>query len=84
LARIVSINPTIVIVRPCRHREYTTYDHRGRGYTHLECALQWFSPDLKKGPIDIKFTEDGVAEIPLRKGKLRLVREDEICQVTRE
>ena len=47
-------------------------------------GLQWLSPDLNQEATEIEFTKAGTAEIPLPKGKLKLVREGEIFKVTRE
>jgi hypothetical protein len=46
--------------------------------------LEWFSPDLKQRPTPLPFSADGVAEIALPDGKLKLIRNGHECQTARE
>jgi hypothetical protein len=91
-ATIVSIQPTIAVLVPCPpYGPYNKFKGRhggnevGFGISVLyQDGMQWCSPDLKKGPIDINFSDKGVAEIELPNAKLRLVRQGQRCTVTRE
>ena len=47
-------------------------------------GLQWFSPDLKQRPAKLAFSAEGVAEVPVPNGKLKLIRNGDECQTARE
>jgi hypothetical protein len=47
-------------------------------------GLQWFSPDLKHRPTALPFSQAGIAEIPLPKGKFKVIRDGDKCKTTRE
>lgn len=96
--RIVSVNPVIVIRIPCQHPRFAGTSSLQSHGTKLPLELsfvpkeemffdepmEWLSPDLKKGPIKLSFSDQGIAEIPLPSGKLRLSRNADRCQITRE
>lgn len=96
--RIVSINPLVVIQIPCQHKRWKPDDGNSAHGTRLALELsftpdkqmyfdepmEWFSPTLKQPPTLIKFSDQGKAEIKLKKGKLVLSREGEWCNVTRK
>jgi hypothetical protein len=46
--------------------------------------MEWFSPTLNQRPTRIGFSEDGTAEIKLKKDKLVLAKSGEWCIVTRQ
>jgi hypothetical protein len=93
---IVSIKPVVVILEPCEVAALlkppgpapARYNSLAQIHTIAEPVykegLQWFSPDLKQRPTVLRFSPDGVAEIPLRSGKLKVVREGGKCKTTRE
>ncbi len=54
-----------------------------RGQPDSGEVMRWCSPDLKTSPTELLFSPDGVAEISLTDGKLRFVREGDVCQTTR-
>lgn len=66
------------------HGTHCTMEVRSGVEVFFDPATQWFSPDLKRGPTAIEFSEQGTGEIPLPKGKLRLVRDGEKCKILRE
>lgn len=55
-----------------------------RGDPEYREGLQWCSPDLKQRPTPLVFSQAGVAEIPLPKGKMHLVHDGAVCKTTRE
>lgn len=96
--RIVSVNPVIVVLYPSEFQRLGGKGKNlSMGTRHpLELAwtsdahpefgapMQWLSPDFKVGPTDIQFSGAGVAEIPLKIGKLKLVRDGDLCRIVRE
>jgi hypothetical protein len=46
--------------------------------------LEWFSPDLKQKPTPLSFSAEGVAEIALSDGRLKLIRNGQEFQTARE
>lgn len=46
-------------------------------------GIRWFSPDLKRPPTDLKFSE-GVGEIPLPDGKLEVRWQGQVCKIIRK
>lgn len=46
--------------------------------------LQWFSPELERASTDLPFSPNGVAEIPLARGKLVLRRDGQQIRTARE
>jgi hypothetical protein len=94
---IVSINPVIVILSTYHD---PAWQKQNREFAYKRWAwpaqiqpnsdppfregLQWFSPDLKQGPIDLAFSEKGVADIQLPEGKLKLIRQGDKCSTRRE
>ncbi|MGQ0633737.1 MAG: hypothetical protein ACT4QC_03930 [Planctomycetaceae bacterium] len=94
---VVSINPVVVVLETYHDpswekqpREFARerWYWRAQVYSLREPVfrenLQWFSPDLKQRPTALRFSEAGVAEIALPKGKLTLTREGDKCQTARE
>jgi hypothetical protein len=93
---VVAIKPLVVILEPNQntalqkqlggslkryHRLHSVYTER---HPQFKEGLQWFSPDLEQRLIALIFSQDGVAEIKLKAGKLKLIRESDKCNVTRE
>jgi hypothetical protein len=96
--RIVSINPLVVIQIPCQHKRWVSGDGNSAHGTRMAKELsftpkenmyydepmEWFSPTLNQRPTRIGFSEDGTAEIKLKKDKLVLAKSGEWCIVTRQ
>jgi hypothetical protein len=94
---VVSINPVVVILElypdPSWQNRERDFAHHRWSWTaqiqpnsapHFSEGLQWFSPELKQRPTKLAFSEAGVAEIRLPRGKIKLVRSGDICKTTRE
>jgi hypothetical protein len=94
---VVSINPVVVILETYRdpswrnqgrdfaqHRWSWTAQIQPNSDPHFYEGLQWFSPELKQKPTRLAFSEAGVAEIRLPRGKVKLVRQGDTCKTTRE
>jgi hypothetical protein len=94
---LVSINPVVVILdtfqdaaalKPTPGFAYEKWHWRAQVSAirdpPFRDGLRWFSPDLKQRPTQLAFSADGVAEIRLPKGKLKLIRHGDKCETTRE
>lgn len=96
--QIIAVDPMIVLLYPSEHQRLRGVGQNlSMGTRHpMELAstpdrvpvfaepMHWLSPELKTGPVEIRFSESGVAEIPLTAGKIRLVRAGDQCRITRE
>lgn len=96
--RIVSLNPTVVLMIPCQHKRFVgTGQHLAHGTRsalelsfvpdkemYFDEPMEWLSPDLRIGRTKVTFSDLGEAEIGLKKGKLKLKRDGEWCVVSRE
>lgn len=93
---VVSINPIVVILETHQDADLRqqlgaaperyywvaqVYAMRDPPYRE---GLQWFSPDLKQKPVALLFSDAGIAEIALGKGKVKLIRKGDECKTTRE
>jgi hypothetical protein len=94
---VISINPVVVILETYPDPSWQNTKHE---FAHekwywraqiqpnsnptFRTGMQWFSPELKQPPTKLAFSEDGVAEIVLPNGKLKLLREGDRCKTTRE
>jgi len=47
-------------------------------------GMQWFSPDLERQFTDLNFSPEGIAEIKLPDGRLKVVRDGHVCNIVRE
>jgi hypothetical protein len=89
---VVSIKPVVVILEtyPAKQlgtsadRYYWVAQIHAMGDPIYQEGLQWFSPDLKQRPTNLAFSDAGVAEISLKNGKLKVIREGDKCVSTRE
>jgi hypothetical protein len=94
---VVSINPVVVILESYRDPSWRNNPHdsapprwlwtiqiQPNSDPHFSEGLHWFSPELKRRPTKLAFSEAGVAEILLPSGKVKLVRNGDICKTTRE
>lgn len=95
---VVSINPVVILLVTHTERSWLDKD-RSPGHErwfwraqiqpnsdaqHCREKLLWFSPELKQAPRELKFSDGGVAEIPLPNGTLKVVREGDSIKTTRE
>lgn len=96
--QIISVDPVVVLLYPSEHQRLQGVGQNLAMGTRVvqELAwtpntdpvfaepMQWLSPDLLTGPTDIEFSPDGVAEISLKSGKIKLVHAGDRCKFTRE
>lgn len=95
---VVSINPVVILLVTRTERSWQNKDRSPRherwywtaqiqpssDAQHCRERMSWFSPELKQAPKELKFSEAGVAEIPLPNGTLKVVRDGETIKTTRE
>lgn len=92
---VVSIKPTVVLLETHQftasqnpagspQRYYWTAQIYAIAHPTFTEGMEWFSPDMKQRPTPLSFSKDGVAEIPLAKGKIRVTHESDKCATTRE
>lgn len=95
---VVSLNPLVVMLetymepswqnqnRDCGHNDWywTAQIQPNSNPRHSASEVRWCSPELKQGPTKLTFSEDGVAEIRLPSGKIRLIRNGAMCRTERE
>lgn len=94
---VISINPVVVVLETYpdaswrKHKRDFAYESwywraqiQPNSDPHFRETMQWFSPELKQGPTRLVFSEGGVAEIVIPKGRLKLIREGNSCKTVRE
>lgn len=98
LMTVVAIKPLVVVLdshlEPSWLKQNRTFFYpekyywlaqvRWEGDPAYRDGLQWFSPELKQKPTDLAFSDAGVAEITLPKGKITLTRDGDKCKTGRE
>jgi hypothetical protein len=93
---VVSVNPLVVILGTYQDPSWLKQERHAQqkwfwrsqvssiGEPPFREGLQWFSPELKRSPTHLDFSKEGVAEIPLPSGTLKLIRDGDKCKTTRE
>lgn len=92
----VSLKPLVVIVQP----RWNTHQLKTAGPkleryswtstigsacdSEYSTGMQWFSPDLDQKITNLTFSEDGVAEIKLKSGRLTLIHDGKQYKTTRD
>ncbi len=92
----VSLKPLVVIVQP----RWNTHQLKTAGPklerynwtstigsacdSEYSAGMQWFSPDLEQKITNLTFSEDGVAEIKLKSGRLSLIHDGKQYKTTRD